>query len=113
MSEKNEKEIIFEDIESTSKKGKLKKARAAVKSYENGSLRHIDKVIKAISFIVAIGIFLIFTAIAALLVMLDQIFASIAVAVFIVGIVLALITLFIIFGIGHIISLNKEILRRL
>jgi len=107
------KEIVFEDIASSSNKGKLKKARNAVKSYETGALKHIDKVIKAISFIVAIGIFLIFTAIAALLVMLDTIFYSIAVAVFIVGIVLALILLFIIFGIGHIITLNKEILRRL
>lgn len=113
MSSDNGKEIVYEDINSSSKKGKLKRASAAVKSYENGALRHIDKIIKAISFIVAIGVFIIFAAIAAVLVMLDEIFAAVSVAIFIVGIILALIFLFLIYGMGHIITLNKEILRRL
>lgn len=113
MSNETEKEVVYKDISSSSKKNKLKQAELAVKSYEDGAFRHIDKVIKAISFIVAIGIFLIFTAIAAVLVMLDQIFAMVAIGVFIFGIILALISLFLIFAIGHIVSLNKEILRRL
>lgn len=113
MSNDIGKEIVYEDISSNTKKGKLKQINSAVKSYENGALRHIDKVIKAISFIVAVGVFLIFTAIAAVLVMLDEIFATISIAIFIVGIIFALISLFLIFGLGHTITLCKEILRRM
>ena len=61
----------------------------------------------------AIGILLIFSAAAAVLVMLDKIFAVIAVAVFIVGIILALISLFLIYAVGHLISQNNEIIKRL
>lgn len=113
MSNTSGNEIVYEDISSSSPKGKVKQMNSAVKAYGNGASRHIDKVIKAISFIVAIGVFLIFTAIAALLVMLDQVFTVIAVGVFVVGVVLSLIFLFLIYGTGHIISLCKEILRRL
>ena len=76
-------------------------------------MRHIDGVIKTISFIVAIIIAVVFFGIAALLVMLDPSFKVIAIAVLVVGIVLSLITLFLIYGIGHIITQNKQILRRL
>lgn len=113
MSNDTENELVYEDISSSTKKKKISELNYAVKSYENGALRHIDKVIKAISFIVAVGILLIFTALAVILVMLDKIFAAISVALFIGGIVIALISLFIIYGIGHAITLCKEILRRL
>lgn len=113
MSDELREEIIYEDISSSTKKNKIRELNTAVRNYENGALRHIDKVVKAISFIVAIGILLIFTALAAVLVTLDKIFAAIAVAVFIAGIILALISLFIIFALGHTITLCKEILKRL
>ena len=67
----------------------------------------------SISFIVSLGILLVFTAAAAVLVMLDKIFAIIAVAVFAVGIILAIIALFLIYAIGHIISQNNEIIKKL
>lgn len=113
MGNDTDKDLIFEDISSSSRNNKLRKAELAVKSYEDGAFRHIDKVIKAISFIVAIGIFLLFTALAAVLVMLDQIFAMVSLGVFIFGIILSLISLFLIFALGQIVSLNKEILKRL
>ncbi len=113
MSKNKENEIVYEDISSSSPKGKIKQMNSAVKAYGNGASTHIDKVIKAISFIVAIGVFLIFTAIAAVLVMMDQVFTMIAIAVFIVGVILSLITLFLIYGLGQVITLCKEILRRL
>lgn len=113
MNGKSDVQIPYEDIEATLKQTNKRHKRKSSKSYENASLGHIDKVIKAISFIVAIGVLLLFAAVAALLYMLDKIFSPIAIAVFIIGIVLALIFLFIIFGIGHIITLNKEILRRM
>lgn len=113
MSDEVREEIVYEDISSSTRKSKIRELNNAVKSYENGALRHIDKVVKAISFIVAIGILLIFTGLAAVLVTLDKIFAAIAVAVFIAGIIFALISLFIIYGLGHTITLCKEILKRL
>ena len=110
-------EIVFEDISSSTpadkRKKQLKKAVKAVDSYGEGAARNIDKVIKAISFIVAIGIFLLFAAVAVVLYLLDEMFTIVAIGVLVLGIVISLITLFIIYGIGHIITQNKEILKRL
>lgn len=87
--------------------------KKAAENYGNGIFKHIDKVIKAISFIVSIGILLISIALAAVLIMLDKIFAVVAVGVVIIGIILALIALFLIYATGHIISQNNEIIKRL
>lgn len=112
-------EIFYEDISSSSRpvqptrKSTKYNAKATAENYGNGVFKHLDKVIKTISFIVSLGILLVFTAAAAILVMLDKIFAIIAVAVFAVGIVLAIIALFLIYAIGHIISQNNEIIKKL
>lgn len=109
-------ELIFEDISSSTPvdkaKQKVEKAIKAVDDYGEGAFKNIDKVIKAISFIVAIGIFLVFAAIAVVLYMLDKMFMLIAIGVLILGVVFALISLFIIYGIGHIITQNKQLLKR-
>ena len=111
--------IFYEDISSSSrpvqptKRSTKYNAKTTAESYGNGVLKHLDKVIKTISFIVSLGILLVFTAAAAVLVMLDKIFAIIAVAVFAVGIILAIIALFLIYAIGHIISQNNEIIKKL
>lgn len=112
MKNSTEKDFVFEDISSSSPSFK-KELITASKEYGEGSFRHIDKVIKAISFIVAFIILLVFFGIAAVLVMLDQSFKVIALAVVVIGVILSLISLFLIFGIGHIITQNKQILRRL
>jgi hypothetical protein len=112
-----ENEVVFEDISSSSpadkRKKQLKKAVKAVDNYGDGAARNIDKVIKAISFIVAIGVFLVFAAIAAVLYLLDPMFTIVAIGVLVLGVVFALIFLFLIYGLGHIITQNKEILKRL
>lgn len=108
MSNSNEKDFIFEDISSTSPTFKK-----ATKEYGEGAFRHIDKVIKVIAFIVAIALLFLFFAIAAVLIMLDNSFKVIALGVIVIGVVISLISLFLIFGIGHIITQNKQILRRL
>ena len=113
MGNDTEKETVYKDISSSTNNNSIKKAGKAVKAYEDGALKHIDKVIKAISFIVAIGIFIVFTAVAAIVIMLDKSFKMIALGILVFGIIFSLISLFLIFAIGHIISLNKEILRRL
>ena len=112
MENNNDTKFVFEDISSSSSKGKNNLIKAS-KEYGDGAMKHIDKVIKAISFIVAIIIAAVFFAIAALLIMLDNSFRVIALAVIVVGIILSLICLFLIYGIGHIITQNKQILRHL
>ena len=112
-----ENEVVFEDISSSSpadkRKKQLKKVVKSVDNYGDGAARNIDKVIKAISFIVAIGVFLVFAAIAAVLYLLDPMFTIVAIGVLVLGVVFALIFLFLIYGLGHIITQNKEILKRL
>ncbi len=111
-----ENELVFEDISSSTPvhkcKEKVEKAVKAVDDYGEGAFKHIDKIIKVISFIVAIGIFLVFAAGAAVLYMLDKMFMLIAVGVLILGVIFALIALFLIYGLGHIITQNKQLLKR-
>jgi len=112
MENKTDDKFVFEDISSSSPSHK-NKIITAQKEYSEGALRHIDKVIKAISFIVALIVAALFFLIAAVLVTLDSSFKVIALAVVVVGVILALIFLFLIYGLGHIITQNKQILRRL
>ena len=104
---------MFEDISSSSLPKTKSSLKAVSQNYGNGVFKHLDKIIKAISFIVSLGILLMFAAVAAVLVMLDKIFAVVAVAVFIVGIILSLMVLFLIYAVGHLISQNNEIIKRL
>ena len=103
----------FEDISSSTVPHTKSSIKAVTENYGNGVFRHLDKIIKAISFIVSIGILLVFAAAGAVLIMLDKIFAIVAVAVFILVIILSVISLFLIYAIGHLISQNNEILKRL
>ena len=112
MADNNE-DLMFEDISSSSLPKTKNSLKAVSQNYGNGVFKHLDKIIKAISFIVSIGILLMFAAVAAVLVMLDKIFAVVAVAVLIVGIILSLVVLFLIYAVGHLISQNNEIIKRL
>jgi len=109
-------DFVFEDISSSTPADKCKKqiekAVRVVDNYGDTAVNNIDKVIKAISFIVAIGIFLVFAAIAVVLYLLDKMFTLVAIGVLVLGIVMALIMLFIIYGIGHIITQNNALLKR-
>ena len=105
----------FEDISSSSEpiKRRPTSVRGAVISYENGIFRNIGKIIKIISFVVAIAILLVFVGIAVMLVAVDKTFIAISIGVVIIGAVIAAICLFLIYGTGHIITQNDEIIRRL
>ena len=103
----------FEDISSSTIPKTKSSLKAVTENYGNGVFKHLDKIIKAISFIVALMILLVFAAVAAVLIMLDKIFAIVAGGVFIVGIVLSIIILFLIYAVGHLISQNNEIIKRL
>ena len=65
----------FEDISSSTVPHTKSSIKAVTENYGNGVFRHLDKIIKAISFIVSIGILLVFAAAGAVLIMLDKIFA--------------------------------------
>ena len=114
---KNTSDFIYEDISSSSKgykyKSKLKQIPKSLDKYGDGALTKIDKVIKIISFVVAISIALVFALIAIALLLIDKVFLLLAIGVLIIGIALALIALFLIYGLGHIITQNNEILKRL
>ena len=135
----SEEKVIteFEDISSSSKKpvivakdvaDKAKKVakeatkvtKKAVKTtvdsvdkYGNAGITNIDKIIKAIAFVVAIAVLLLFVAAAVILYVLDKMFMILSAVIIAIGIVIALISLFLIYGLGQIISQNNEILKKL
>lgn len=124
----NNKNVVFEDISSNSpetpivkvvkqtKKAAKKAAKVAKKAadgYGNSAFKNIDKVIKMIAFVVATTVALLFLATAFVVFKLDKSFKFICALILVVGVVVSLIFLFLIYGIGHIISQNKEILKKL
>ena len=135
----SEEKIIeeFEDISSNSNKpedvtkdvaGKAKQvakkakkvAKKAVKTtvdsvdkYGNAGVSNMDKIIKAIAFIVATAVLLLFLAAAVILFVLDKMFMILSAVIIAIGIVLALISLFLIYGLGQIITQNNEIIKKL
>ncbi len=113
MADKKNEEIVFEDISSSSPEKKKSNLKTVTENYGNGVFKHLDKIIKAISFIVSLVVLLVFAAVSVVLIMLDDIFAVIAVAVFIVGIIISIIVLFLIYAMGHLISQNNEIIKKL
>lgn len=125
MEESNNQFEEFEDISSSSPKSKARVIAEntlntvrdttvkAVDTYSNSAITHIDKYIKTIAFIVAIALALVFIAVGALILYLDKSMFIISLGIFVVGLVISLITLFLIYGIGHIITQNNEILKKL
>ena len=103
--------FVFEDISSSSKTPN--KNIEVVKKFPNNFVKHLDKIIKAIAFIVAFVIVILTLGVAAILILLDDIFTIVASGVVILGVIVALITLVLIYGLGHIITQNNKILKRL
>lgn len=103
-------EMVFEDISSSSTK---RKRDTAASEYAEGAFKNIDKVIKAISFLLSIATLLFFIAVAVVLFLFDSVFLILSIGILIFGILLSLIILFLIYGLGHMITQNKEILKRL
>ena len=60
MENKTDNKFVFEDISSSSPSFKSEMI-SAHKEYSEGALRHIDKVIKAISFIVALIVLFVYS----------------------------------------------------
>ena len=127
MDNNTNKEMIFEDISSSSASNKESIVHKAVKTqkkvsrvtkkaaniYGNSAFKNIDKVIKIIAFVVAIAFFLVFLIAAAVIYFFDHGLIFLSVLMLLVGTAVSLIFLFLIYGTGYIISQNKEILKRL
>jgi len=111
---------IYEDISShspspvkDSAKKAVKATKKAADNYGNSAFKNIDKVIKIIAFIVSLTTLLIFGAGAAIVYFMDKSLILICALILFVGVATSLISLFLIFGFGHIISQNKAILKKL
>lgn len=128
MSNNKEEKMVFEDISSSSPKppvaefvkktGKAAKkaakvAKKAADDYGNTTFKNIDKVIKIIAFVVAAAFFLLFLVGAVILFLLNKSFVFLCALVLLFGAAVSMIFLYLIYGIGHIISQNNEILKRL
>ncbi len=92
---------------------KEKKKNLFSRSADFFRINNIDNIVKVIAFVISIAILLAFIALSVLLVIFDQIFMIISVAVLIIGLIISLITLFILYGMGHILTQNKEIIAHL
>ncbi len=119
----NNTQIIFEDISSNTKNSNefIEKTKAITKkavkvtkktadNYGNSAFKNIDKAIKLIAFIVAICVFLVFGAGAVVIYFIDKALIFPCALVLLLGAAIALISLFLIYGLGHIITQNKIII---
>ena len=117
MSEekKNIPESQMEDIISVSPKSakQKKKSTRPVYRYGKGIFKSLGTIIKAVAFLIAFAVLAVFLLAAFLLYSRDPLFASIALGIVIAGVIVSTIIMFLIFGYGHIICQNNEILRRL
>lgn len=108
--------IEYEDIRSSSgtpPQMAAKKVKKSVELYGNGVFKHLGNIIKAISFMIAFGILGISLFLGYFLYSKDSSVAVISIGIVIIGLIFAMITMFLIFGIGHIICQNNEIMRRI
>ena len=114
MAQEERPIMEFEDIQSDSRGiGRMEDIRKGSAKKRKGTVRHLDRIVKAIAFLVALFILLLFAAGAFLLYKMEKSFAMIALCILIAGLAFALIALFLIYAIGHIITQNSEIIKRL
>ena len=116
MAENFEDYGEFEDISSTSYKRK-KTFKVDVgeiaESYGEGIFKNIDKIIKGIGFVLAAIIILAFLTIGIFIAKISIKYLFVSFLVLLAGIIIGSIVLFLVYGIGHIISQNDEIINRL
>lgn len=107
MTENNQNPIPeMEDISSTSKE--FREQKNPVMNYANGIFKNLGNIIKAIAFVIAFGVIIVGFVIAALLSSF-----VLSLGVIIVFTIIAACLFFPIYGIGHIVCQNNEILKQL
>jgi len=75
--------------------------------------KNLGNIIKVISFIVAIAIFLVHILAAYILFAFKSLYLTISIAIVVFGLIVSLIALFLIYASGHIINQNNEIISKL
>ena len=93
--------------------GGLEFAKKLSDDYGEFSFKNIAGMIKLIAFVVSIGVALLFLVAAAIVFILDKTLFFLSALILLFGFAVALISLYLIYGLGLLISQNKEILRRL
>lgn len=112
MSEINQNQIPeMEDISSASEEFKAKKD--PIGTYGNALYKNLGNIIKAISFVLAFGVIIIGFLAAFLLFTKTAISIVITLAVIVIFTFMAACVFFPIYGIGHIVCQNNEILKKL
>ncbi len=110
------------DISSISEEFKEeKKAKGKIKALKNIKIptikatgfKSLGNIIKVISFVVAIAIFLVHILAAYILFAFKPLYLTISIAIVVFGLIVSLITLFLIYASGHIINQNNEIISKL
>lgn len=109
---KNTDSVEMEDISSTSKEFR-KRNSGPVAAYGNGLFKGLGTIIKTIAFLIAFAIIGVSFVLAYFLYSAEALYIAISLAIIIFGTLVAAITFFLIYGLGHIICQNNEILRRL
>lgn len=105
-----------EKITRTAAKNTKKAVSTAKKlsdDYGEFSFKNIAGMIKIIAFVVSISVALLFLIAAAIVFILDKTLFFLSALILLFGFAIALISLYLIYGLGLLISQNKEILRRL
>ncbi|MBR5473444.1 MAG: hypothetical protein IKU82_05605 [Clostridia bacterium] len=112
MSEENKIPLTeVEDISSTSEQFRAKKDPIA--AYTNGLYKNLGNVIKAISFLISFAVIMVGFAAAFFLFTKTALSATLGLLIVIVFTVVAACLFFPIYGIGHIVCQNNEILKSL
>ncbi len=91
----------------------LKTLKNIFSQYGDGVFDSLGTIIKGIAFVVAFVIIILFIAIAYLMLSSDMHFIGLALGIILIGIIIAAIVMFLIFGLGHTICQNDEILKLL
>ncbi len=127
MENKEKKEMVFEDISSSSPSSVskvIKKAKETIKDatyiakttaddYGEKGLKNIEKVIKIMAYVVSIAVFVLFLGVAGVVFFLDKSLIFLCALILVFGGGISLLFLYLIYGLGEVISQNKEILRKL
>lgn len=112
MSENNKNQIPeMEDISSTSVEFRAKKN--PVMAYSSGLYKNLGNVIKAIAFVIAFAVIIVGFVVAFFLFSKTAFSIAISLAAIIVFTLIAACVFFPLFGLGHILCQNNEILKML
>ncbi len=102
----------MEDISSVSKEY-IQKNTVPDSIYGKGMFKHLGGIIKAIAFMISFVVLIASFVLAYFLFSKDMLFMAISLAIIIFGTFLALIVLFLIYALGHIVHQNNEILKQI